>query len=265
MAICEQRAGALRYLTAQGIAAPHCFTTRLGGVSTGAQESLNLGYHREPSRENVIGNFAILGRALGFRPEDVVSSTQVHGDTVLQVGRAQQGQSLFREPLPPCDGLITNEGGVALAVFTADCTPILLHDPVTGAVGACHAGWRGTALGIAAKTVAAMVAAFGCRPEDLRAAIGPNIAQCCFETDADVPEAMLAALGPRARAYFRPRGEKFHGDLKGLNRLWLEEAGVRHIEVSQLCTACHPELFWSHRRTGLDRGSQGAIILCKEG
>ena len=142
---------------------------------------------------------------------------------------------------------------VALVVFTADCTPILLHDPVTGAVGAVHAGWRGTAAKIGAKAVLAMAEHYGAKPENIRAAIGPNIAQCCFETDADVPDAMLEALGEEARPFIRPNGDKYYVNLKEINALWLRKAGVETIEISDACTVCQSDRYWSHRVT---RGEQ---------
>ena len=115
------------------------------------------------------------------------------------------------------------------------------------------------------KAVKAMEHRFGCRPEDIRAAIGPNIGQCCFETDSDVPEAMANALGADAKPFIEHRGEKFHVDLKGINALWLGRSGIANIEISTDCTACAPNRFWSHRITGGRRGSQGGIIVCKEG
>ena len=123
----------------------------------------------------------------------------------------------------------------------------------------------GTAQAIGAKTVKAMVDAFGCRAEDIRAAIGPNIGFCHFETDADVPQAMFAAYGAEAGRYIDKRGEKFFLDLKAINALSLRMAGVKHIDISDECTMCQPQRFWSHRVTGGERGSQGAVITCKEG
>ena len=128
------------------------------------------------------------------------------------------------------------------------------------AVGAAHAGWRGAACGIAYKTVRRMQELFGTDPGDLRAAIGAAIGLCCFETDADVPQALEAALGAEAEPYITRRGPKWHVDLKGVNARWLEKAGVRQIDVSPDCTACLPELYWSHRRMGQARGAQIAMI-----
>lgn len=263
MAIETIRLGGLEYLTADNITAPHCFTTRLGGVSTGHLAAMNLGYNRGDARENVAENYRILGQALGFSEDCLVLTRQTHSDIVRPVTKAD-AMGLDNHAYPECDALITNEPGTALVVFTADCTPVLLHDPVTGAVGAAHAGWRGTAAGIAAKTVEAMVRLYGCRPEDIRAAIGPNIGPCCFETDTDVPQAMVASLGAEAEKYIHSQGNKYYVNLKELNALHLRRAGVTSIEISPLCTACNTDRFWSHRRHGGLRGSQGAIIVCKE-
>ena len=112
-----------------------------------------------------------------------------------------------------------------------------------------------------------MGAAYGSRPAELLAALGPCIGPCCFETDGDVPEAMRAALGVDADTYITVKGPKFHVDLAGLNRQWLLRAGLlpERIEVSGICTACRPDLFWSHRKMGDQRGVQVAVISLKEG
>ena len=263
MAIITCRVGTLEYLAAEGISVTHCFTTRLGGVSTGVLSSLNLGNHRGDSAENVEENYRILGKAVGFVPEQLVLTRQIHSNIVRAVTDADRA-GLDHRSYPECDALITNTPGVGLVIFTADCTPILFHDPVTGAVGAAHAGWKGTAQGIARKTVEAMVSAFGCDPRNIRAAIGPNIAQCCFQTDRDVPDAMTDALGNAALPFIRRAGDKYYVNLKEINALFLRHAGVRHIEISGDCTFCQHDRFWSHRYTRGERGSQGAIIICKE-
>lgn len=263
MAIITQNCGTLEYLVAEGIQVPHAFTTRFGGVSTGYLESLNIGMHRGDSPENVAKNYEILGSALGFDPKNVVLAHQVHENTV-RVVTAADCRGLDHRAYPECDGLVTNEAGIALVVFTADCTPILLSDPVTGAVGAVHAGWRGTALDICGKAVEAMVSAFGCDPGNIRAAIGPNIGFCCFETMEDVPLAMVNTFGEAAKEWIRPRGDKFYVNLKEINRYALLRAGVTKIQVSNNCTVCESNRFWSHRVTKGQRGSQGAVILCKE-
>lgn len=260
------RVGALEYLSSELLhGAAHCFSTRFGGVSEGHLASLNLGTHRGDKPENVRENYRILGDAVGFSPEQTVFTKQVHSDIVERVGKADCGRGLLREVETPCDALITDESGVALTVFSADCTPILLFDPVRNAVGAVHAGWRGTAAGIAARAVEKMHAELGCDVRNIRAAIGPCIAQCCFETDADVPEAMCSALGSEAEAFIRPVGEKYYVNLKAINAAWLKRAGVLEIDISDDCTACRPERFWSHRRVGNRRGSLAAVIMLRGG
>lgn len=264
MSITPIRIGAIEYLAAEGISVPHGFTTRFGGVSEGYLDSMNIGFHRGDKPEKVLENYRILGNAIGFDPENCVLTKQTHTDIVRRVGKADCGTGISKPEFDPCDALITNDPGVALVVFTADCTPILFHDPVTGAVGAAHAGWRGTAADIAGKTVKAMCENFGCKPEDLRCAIGPNIGPCHFETDADVPDAMVAALGEIALPHIHKSGEKYYVNLKEINALFLRRAGVRHIEISTECTACNPQKYWSHRLVGANRGSQGAVIVRKE-
>ena len=256
--------GALEYLASENICVPHAFTTRLGGVSTGALSNLNISFHRGDDDENVVENIRRLGDAVGFDPRKMVLSHQVHSDTIRAV-TADDCIGHDHHCYPQCDALITNTPGLCLMVFTADCTPILLHDPVTGAVGAVHAGWRGTALDLAGKTVRAMAEAYGCKAENIRAAIGPNIGFCCFQTDADVPQAMEKTYGDAAQIYIRPHGDKYYVNLKAINALSLKNAGVTHIEISDACTVCQHQRFWSHRVTGGLRGSQGAVILCKEG
>lgn len=253
--------GNLEYLTADTLGdAVHCFSTRYGGVSEGYLSSMNLGTSRGDRFENVVENYRILGSAVGFSPEEVVHTWQEHTDIILRVGKADCGKGLFRNQPDICDGLITNEPGVALVCFAADCTPILLYDPVQKVVAAVHAGWRGTANGIAAKAVRRMTQEFGSDPKNIRAAIGPCISQCCFETDEDVPQAMLAAFGSEAEAFIEKRGEKYFVDNKSLNRLWLTREGLAQIDVSPDCTKCQPDRFWSHRVTKGKRGSLAGII-----
>ena len=256
-------AGDIKYLTADNITTVHGFTTRLGGVSPAPFDSLNLSMHRGDDAANVEKNFSFLASGLGFDLNKLVMTHQTHTD-IVRVVTDRDAQGLDHHTYPECDALITNTPGVALWVFTADCTPILLHDPVTGAVGAVHAGWRGTASGIVKNTVEAMVNRFGCDPKNIHAAIGPNIGPCCFETDRDVPDAMVAALGEEALSHIRPSGNKYYVNLKTLNALWLHRCGVRSIAISSDCTACQPRRFWSHRKVGKNRGSQGAVIVCKE-
>lgn len=238
-----------------------CFSTRQGGVSEGIYESMNPDPRRGDALASVRENCRRLGIATGFAPEDMVMTDQVHGDTILKVTEEDRGTGLFREIKTKGDALITDRKGVALTVFTADCTPILLYDPHRRAIGAVHAGWRGTAIDIAGKTVARMQREYGCRPEDIRAVIGPCISACCFETRGEVPDAMRRLLGDASESAIVTTGDRYHVDLKRINKLLLERAGVQRVEIIKHCTACETDLFWSHRRMGLQRGSLAAVIM----
>ena len=248
----------LVYLTSDTLSGVrHGFSTRRGGVSAPPWDTLNLG----DTADSVLENYRRFCAAVGVEPERCVLSRQVHEDKVRLVTAEDCGKGLFRDrDYASVDAMICNTPDVALVVFSADCNVILLHDPVHRAVGAAHAGWRGTALGIVKKTVEAMIAAFDTDPAHICASIGPAIGPCCFETDDDVPDALRAALGDEAAPYMTRRGRKWHVDLKGLNAAWLRRAGVERIDVCGHCTACRPDLYWSHRRMGAERGSQIAMI-----
>lgn len=258
----ENKIGDLLYMTASNITAPHAFTTRLGGVSGGIYASLNLGLNVGDDPSNVRQNYKILGNALGFNSDSLVFSRQVHKTDVRIVSKLDR-RALF-EPVPyEADGLLTAEEDVPLIVFTADCVPILLYDPVGRAVGAVHAGWRGTVADIAGIAVRKMARHFGCRPENIRAAIGPCISQCCFETGDDVAAAVRLLLGSRAPQFIAQQGEKSMVDLKGINAFLLKNAGVKNIEISHECTSCLNNKYWSHRVTNGRRGSQASVIMMK--
>lgn len=256
----------LDWLAAEGLTegcAVHAFSTRLGGVSTGHLASLNLGIARGDDPENVRENYRRWSAAVGFDAAKMVFSHQVHRDEIRVCTMADAGKGLDRPRDYEADGLITDVPGLPLVIFSADCIPILLCDPVRRVVGGCHAGWRGTALGIAGKTVRRMREVYGCNPADIRCAIGPGISRCCFETHADVPEAMAAAIGSEAARFIDPTGEgKYRVNLKSINGYWLEKAGIspKKIVISDDCTACHPDIYWSHRHTGAARGSMAAVI-----
>ena len=263
MSFLKHEQNGLVWLTSSALeGVTHGFSTRKGGVSPAPWDSLNLRLDQGDGRDALLENFRRFCAVTHIPMERSVLSCQVHETTVRVCTAEDAGKGLFRERNYTADALITNEPNLPLFVFSADCGILLLHDPVTGAVGAIHAGWRGCAAGIVEKTVQTMHAVYGTSPFDLRVALGPCIGQCCFETDHDVADAMLSALGSDASACMERHGRKWHVDLAGLNRLWLLRAGVlpEHMDVSGLCTACHPELFWSHRFTHGVRGAMLAVI-----
>ena len=250
----------------------HGFSTRLGGVSQGHLASLNLRFesaihdpeNQDPEIVRTRTNYRRFCDALDLDMERVVLSRQVHQDTVRVVTEADAGKGLLRAREYTADGLVTDVSGLPLFVFSADCITVLLCDPVRRAVGAVHAGWRGTALGIVKKAVDTMTAVYGTNPADLLAAVGPGIGPCCFETHADIPDSLRSTLGSEAEPFIRPLAApgKFSVDLKGANARWLERAGLRpeHIALCRACTGCDRARFWSHRFQGSARGSMAAVI-----
>ncbi len=241
----------------------HGFSTRLGGVSKAPFDSLDLGYNRGDDPACVAENYRRFCRAIGADHSCVVKSRQIHTADIRIVTKADLGVGLC-DPAPyEADGLITNVPGLCLTVFTADCVPVLLCDPVRRCIAAVHSGWRSTAMAIVPKAVQVMIDRFGSQPENIIAAIGPAIAGCCFQTQNEVPDAMLEAYGDMASPFIQPDGpDHFRVDLKGIIAQSLQDAGLSpdHIDISNHCTACHPDLFWSHRLIGNARGSMAAMI-----
>lgn len=241
----------------------HGFATRLGGISTlDHTAEMNLAFGRGDADETVLENLSHFCAALGLDPKTVVSLPQVHGNRVLRVTESMRGGGYYADLGISCDGYVTSEKNIAIGVKTADCVPILLADRAAGVIAALHAGWKGTALQIAAAGVIEMCR-LGARLHRITAAVGPAIGACCFEIGEEVAE-QLAPL-PEASRHIRPSDtapQKYFADLKALNRALLIEAGLlpEHIDVCPLCTCCESDLFHSHRKTGGRRGTMLAVI-----
>lgn len=251
------------FSAAGGVA--HGFASRLGGVSPAPWDSLNLSLSRGDGPQAVGENYRRLCAALGTDEHCIAMTRQVHSDHIRRVGQAQA----MKGPLDPieedADGLITDEPGVCLTIFYADCVPVLLYDPRKRVIAAVHSGWRGTSLAIAAQAAQKLCRDYGCRPGDILAAIGPAIGPCCFETHADVPDALEARLGAGVSPFLSPlegKAGKFSVDLKGIIRWELEGAGLSadNIDTLPLCTCCEGGLYWSHRRQGPRRGNHAAML-----
>lgn len=245
----------------------HGFSTRLGGVSQGTFASMNLSFTRGDDAAAVRTNFDRFCAAIGVRSEDVVISAQTHTANVRIVTAADRGQGITRDKeYTDVDGLITNDPGVVLCTQYADCVPLFFVDPVRRVVATSHAGWRGTAAGIAKVTVDKMVEAFGCRREDILAAIGPSIGHCCFEVDSPVYDAFCRVPVFDDTCYTDDGNGKYHINLWQVNRRWMLASGVKaeNVTVTDLCTQCHSDVFWSHRVTGDARGSLAAFIAIAE-
>jgi polyphenol oxidase len=251
---------------------------RDGGSQAYGRDELNLGWTAEDAPEIVAANRRMFLKAVGGgTPEmPLVTVRQVHGASVVDLeGAGEDGDVLSAEPAMLMtaegrarlegDGLVTRTPGLWVGVITADCTPVLLVDVRQRAVGAFHAGWRGTVAGIVREGVSAMVKGYGSRLEDLRAAIGPCIAACCFEVGGEVVEQFRTAFGPHAAGLIL--GQEAGGatvNLQAANRAWLTESGVpaAHIVTVEGCTACARDedgrrRFFSHRA---ERGVTGRML-----
>ena len=247
--------------------------TRHGGLSQAPWATLNLGSRVGDDPATVAANHDRAYAALGLRPEQVVTAQQVHGDRVARVG-PDDGGRVF----PATDALISDTPELALLLRFADCVPVLLYDPRRRAVGLAHAGWRGTLKGIAGLTAHALQSELGCRPQDIRAGIGPSIGPCCCEMGPEVIvqfravypdlDAFLAPVGGgpgAAEAVPLPSdGGKARLDLWRLNERQLADAGLTHIEVSRVCTVCHTEDYYSHRGENGATGRFGVLIGLRE-
>ena len=243
------------------ITAPHAFTTRSGGVSTGIYESLNLGVRLGDDPNCVNENYRRAMTALDMPLHRLVRSRQVHRDDVL-IADESHAIDLF-DPIPyEADGLITNIPNLPLMVYTADCIPVLLHDPVAKAVGAVHCGWRSTVMDITGKAIRLMGEHFGTKPANIHAAIGEGISLCCFETGEDVREGVMNALGEEKFIFPKENG-KYMIDLKGVVRELLIRSGLspENIDINPECTVCLHDKYWSHRYTKGQRGIQSAVIM----
>jgi polyphenol oxidase len=259
--------GTIEYLESEELSAldflTHAFCTRSGGVSAGPYSSLNVGDLVGDGEDNVLRNLNLVQEAFGIPDGRLILMRQVHGDRI----RVLDGDGPLPEGLPECDGLITGRPEVALGIRTADCVPLFFVDRVRRVIGAAHAGWRGTARGIAAAMVETLAGRFSSRREDLLAVIGPAIGPCCYQVDAPVFAAFSAM--PGASLFFRPCREKdrWMVDLALANRLQIREAGVpsENIYTSGLCTSCRQDLFFSHRAGGGRVGRQINLLMLRAG
>ncbi len=245
----------------------HGFSTRMGGVSEGVFASMNLSFTRGDREEAVRENFARFCRAIGVDEHHVVISAQEHHTVVREIVAEDIGRGITRERgYTDVDGLMTNVPGVVLCTQYADCVPLFFVDPVKRVVATSHSGWKGTVAMIGAVTVRRMQEVYGCEPADILAGIGPSIGPCCFEVDSPVYDAFSALPFLDASVLHDDGNGKFHIDLWETNRRILLEAGLKaeHITVTDLCTKCHSDTFWSHRVTGWDRGSLAAFISIAE-
>ena len=246
--------------------ARHLFSTRLGGVSGGIFSSMNLSYTRGDDRAAVDENYRRIAKALGCQVEDIVCSDQTHTTNIRIVEEKDRGKGvLYPKDYTDVDGLITDVPGIVLATFYADCVPLFFIDVEKKAVGLSHSGWRGTVGRMGRRTIDEMGRAYGTRPENVTAAIGPSICQDCYEVSEDVAEAFRKEFhGPgQEKEILKEKGDgKYQLDLWKANRIVLEEAGIRteKIQITDICTCCNPDYLFSHRASQGKRGNLGAFL-----
>ena len=242
------------------------FSTRLGGASKGRFATMNFSYSRKDDPADVLENFTRMADALGVERDRMVVSYQTHTTNVRSDPREDEGKCVIRErDYRNVDGLITDVPGITLVTFYADCVPLYLVDPVHHAIGLSQSGWRGTVRRMGQVTMDAMKEAFGTRPEDVTACIGPSICRDCFEVGEEVAEAFADAFDPKYRdALYRANAKpgKYQLDLWKANEIIFQEAGVpkEQIHTTNICTMCNSDYLFSHRRVGEERGNLAAFL-----
>lgn len=272
----------------------HGFSTRLGGVSEGCFQSMNLSFSRGDVPERVMTNHRIMGKCFGVEPEKMVYSYQTHTTKVLRVNEEHQGMGLVRErDFGEVDGFVTGEPGILLLTSYADCVPLFFADRKNHVIGLSHSGWRGTVNNMAQATVDKLREEYGTRPEDIVAFIGPSICRDCYEVGSDVAEKFYEAYkdtglvsGKEASGEYvlsekKTAGswglqwntgtgsgpeKKFYLNLHAANRINMERAGIlpENIYLTDICTCCNPELLFSHRASKGQRGALCGYMMIKK-
>lgn len=279
----------LEYLSFPGLSKiegiRHLFSTRLGGISEGIFSSMNLSFTRGDEEIAVLENYCRIAKVMESDVSQFVCSDQTHTTNVRVVTRQDAGKGVIRDrDYSDVDGLITNERGLVLATFYADCVPLYFVDPVKKVIGLSHSGWRGTVAGMGRVTVEKMSEVYGCNPKDIHAAIGPSICQSCYEVSREVADAYLDGLKQQKKndnvlseqemkaqfdVVFMQKNErqvnekKYQMNLWKANELVMRAAGIRpeNIEVTDICTAHNKEYLFSHRASNGKRGNLGAFLM----
>lgn len=249
------------------------FTSRLGGISKKEFGSLNCGLHVNDMDKDVVTNREKLAAALKVGLDQCTYAEQVHGNEVQVITKEHAGAGIHsrEHAIQAKDAFITKEPGLILHALFADCVPLLFYDPVQQAVGLAHAGWKGTVLQIAKKTVEAMSHQYGSKADDILAAVGPSIRDCCYEVDEHVISQIRQAMDELhisnepedgVPIYVNKGDGKYNLSLQQMNRQIMIKAGIlpSRIEMSSLCTSCRTDLFFSHRKEGGKTGRMAAWV-----
>ena len=264
MAFTEKKSGELIYMSSDKLKAHHAFTTRFGGVSEGYFSSLNFGSNLGDDPENVRENYRRLCTLMGADIDGCAVTKQVHKAEVRIVDEGDKHVCMSAVPYE-ADGIVTNVKGLPLICFVADCVPVLLCDEKAGVIGAVHCGWRSSVADILKTAVEKMVS-LGASPENICAAMGAAIGKCCFETDRDVVDAIEAYIpGDTEGTYTLREDGKYLVDLREANARRLLQLGLKreNIDLSEECTYCSHDKYYSHRYTRGRRGSLAAAIVLR--
>lgn len=246
----------------------NAFSTKIGGISTGQYESMNLSFTVGDDPANVVENFHIFANNAKIPTNLMVYSHQTHTTNVMKVTKEHGGMGIDRDRnYSDVDGIITNEPGLCLVTSYADCVPLYIVDPVKKAIGLSHAGWRGTVNNIAKNTVELMVREYGCNPADFKVFIGPSICAECYEVSEDVAEEFAKAYGKDVfeKILIPKDNGKFKLNLHEANKRNFINEGVcsSNIEITDVCTCCNSEILFSHRATKGKRGGLCAFLMLK--
>ena len=247
----------------------HGFSTRLGGVSTGCFSSMNLSFTRGDEESCVKENYRRISDAMGFDMNSIVTSDQTHTNNVRKVTEKDRGKGIvIPRDYTDTDGMITNVPGLVLATFYADCVPLYFADPANHAIGLSHSGWRGTVQKIGAVTIEKMSEEYGSDPKDLKVAIGPSICQDCYEVSEDVIKKFRENYDENLwpEIFYQKENGKYQLNLWKANEFVFLESGIlpEHIAVTNVCTHCNPDILFSHRTTGNERGTLSAFLALKK-
>lgn len=234
----------------------HAILTRHGGVSQSPFASLNTGGTVGDDPQAVLENHQRIYQTFGYEFGSRFDVWQVHGNRILCADAPREVGSHHEK----ADGILTNKPNVTLFMRFADCVPILLHDPVSNAIGIVHAGWQGTYKRIANSAVEKMVSCFGSQPESLLAGIGPSICQKCYEVGSEVQEIFMGVFGEVTKKYIQVRHGRLFLDLWRANQDILLQAGVVQVETAGICTACNLEDWYSHRAEGGNTGRFAVLM-----
>lgn len=242
----------------------HCFSSRIGGVSDGIFKSMNLNAGRGDDPEKVNENIKIICEATSIDKNSLVAGAQTHSVNVRHVTIKHKGIGIYKaKDKTDIDALITNDKNLTLVTFHADCVPIYFYDTKNKAIGLAHAGWRGTVNEIVKEVLNSMNKAFNTQCEDIIAAIGPSIGQCCFEVKEDVATKFYALKHLKTENFVKKTNyDKFYINLWEVNKQILLNCGVKpcNIAVSNICTSCYSEILFSHRKSKGKRGTMAAML-----